>query len=66
MLSAIPVGSAPAHGPPTTPTTLVQDNAELLAVPDTLAVPVHVFPSRATPLNVSWPLNDPPLSVPDT
>ena len=66
MLSAIPVGSGPAHGPPTTPTLLVQDNAELLVVPDTLAVPVHVFPSRAMPLNVSWPLNIPPLKAPDT
>ena len=66
MLTAIPVGSGLAHGLPTTPAPLVQDNAELLAGPDMLAVPVQVFPSRATPLNVSWPLNDPPLSVPDT
>jgi len=66
MLTAIPAGSGLGHEPPTTPAPLVQDNAELLADPDTLAVPVHVFPSRATPLNVSWPLNEPPLSVPDT
>jgi hypothetical protein len=39
MLTAILVGSELAHGLPTTPAPLVQDNAEWLAVTDTLAGP---------------------------
>jgi hypothetical protein len=66
MSTATPAGSGPPQGPPTTPTPLVQASVEVLAVPDMVAVPVQVVPSNATPAKVIWPLNDPPLSVPDT
>ena len=66
MSTATPAGICAAQAPPTTPTALVQASFELLAVPDTVAVPVQVFPSNAVPLKVIWPLNDPLPSVPDT
>jgi hypothetical protein len=60
----MPTGNGAGHEPPITPDTLVHDRAVALADPLTDAVPVHIDPSAATPLNPSWPLKHEPFNVP--
>lgn len=66
MSMEMPAGNGAPHAAPTTPAPLVQDSVEAVTEPDTDAVPVHVAPLNAMPVNVSWPLNDPLLNEPDT